>query len=68
MAGKTLETHIQQGTLFVVDLTEISLNEPTVSIHCYIDLAYPRENREEKNIKMINLFHTVENLCVELEC
>ncbi|XP_011434663.3 allene oxide synthase-lipoxygenase protein [Magallana gigas] len=30
LAGKTLETHIQQGTLFVVDLTEISLNEPTL--------------------------------------
>uniref|UniRef100_A0A8W8JFB5 Lipoxygenase domain-containing protein n=1 Tax=Magallana gigas TaxID=29159 RepID=A0A8W8JFB5_MAGGI len=27
LAGKTLEAHIQQGTLFVVDLWEISLNE-----------------------------------------
>lgn len=26
----TLEKHIQQGTLYVVDLTEISLNEPTL--------------------------------------
>lgn len=30
LAGKTLEAHIQQGTLFVVDLSEISLNEPTL--------------------------------------
>lgn len=29
----TLEKHIQQGTLYVVDLTEISLNEPTVSVY-----------------------------------
>lgn len=44
LAGKTLEAHIQQGTLFVVDLSEISLNEQKVSLHCYINPAYQREN------------------------